>query len=207
MSAKEGTYWRVLLVTLLIFVMEIFSGKIFGSLALLSDSFHVLGDAVAAAAAIVACRLADKNPGDRKMWENRGGGFQGFLFLCSCAWICWEIYHRIGKIYQMNFWPVVIAATLGALGNWWQHRILSGVKDDDSNRAGLHAHILTDFWQSIAVIVSAVLIALTGWMPIDIIVSCAIALVMLVTGSRYLIRAYLGKGMPEHHHNHHDHHH
>lgn len=208
MSAKEKTYWRVLFVTLLIFVMEIVSGKIFGSLALLSDSFHVLGDAVAAAAAIVICRLAEKDPCSRKVWENRGGGFQGFLLLCSCGWICWEIYQRIGTSYRINFWPVVVAAALGALGNWWQHRMLSGVTDDDSNTAGLHAHILTDFWQSIAVIASTIFIALTGWMPIDIIVSCAIAAVLFFTGGKYLILACLGRSAAGHHHDHdHYHHH
>ena len=45
-------------------------------------------------------------------------------------------------------------------------------------------HLLTDVWTSVGVVVGVGAVAITGWLPLDSLVAIAVALNILVTGSR-----------------------
>lgn len=51
-------------------------------------------------------------------------------------------------------------------------------------------HLLTDVWTTVGVIVGVLLVALTGWLPLDPIIAIAVAVNILVVG----VRLVLGSG-------------
>ncbi|MGC8506656.1 MAG: cation diffusion facilitator family transporter [Thiomonas sp.] len=155
-----------------------------GSLALLADAAHNLGDVGGLAlgwAGLAASRL---HASDRHTygWQ-RASILASFanatLLLILMGGLALEAFQRLTHPGSVDEWPVLIVAAVGILVNGataWL--FLSGAKDD-LNIRGAFLHMAADALVSLGVVVGAVVVLATGWMWLDPAISLVIAAVVV----------------------------
>ena len=169
-------YWLVLGISSIILIIEIIGGIRSGSLALLSDAAHVFQDMLVITIAILI-ESAIKRGANEDVWRRRGAYLNALFLLSVAAWIVFEAFERFGSKDQILSGLLIITAAIGGFGNYLAHRVLESSHTKDITHRGLSAHILSDLWQSVAVVVAGILIALTGLMIFDLAISILIAIV------------------------------
>lgn len=180
MTPEIRRYWQVLALSVFIFILEIIGGWFSGSLALLSDAVHVFSDTIAIIISIiVAYAVKSKQRSENKIRQS-GARWNGILLLLLSVWIFWEALRRIWNPQEIQFGIMFWVATLGAILNYCQHKILDQATHEEQHltHRALDWHILSDLMQSLAVILASILIYLTGKTVIDPVLSMAVALIM-----------------------------
>ena len=179
-----------LLCTLTIAVIEFIGGIWANSLALQGDAGHMLSDAAALAVSLAAAWLAA-----RPMTARLTFGFHraevlaallnaGFLLSIS-VWVGVRGVSRLGQSVEIAALPVLAIAVIGLVVNLAALRLL-GHHQSNLNIRGAFLHVLGDTLGSAGVIVSSLIIHLTGWTTVDTLVSLGIAALLVVSGVRLL---------------------
>jgi cobalt-zinc-cadmium efflux system protein len=165
------------------FVGELAGGLLFGSVALLSDAFHMLFDSLAYVMAFAAAYVAD-HYGDEDQWsyglhrlEPTAAFLNGLLLLPMVAFILWESYQRFLNPIEIGTGPTLAIAFGGLLVNVGSVYVLQG-GDMSLNERGAFYHLLGDAGGSIAVIASTVAIEVTGLRVVDPITAGLIAVLV-----------------------------
>ncbi|MCW5698404.1 MAG: cation transporter [Rhodospirillales bacterium] len=187
-------------------VVEVVGGVVSGSLALLSDAGHMLTDFAALALAWFAFRIARRKPDLRRSY--------GHIIACrswvrasSTVWRCSssspdrrvEAAPRLIDPSPVLAGPMLAVASLGLGVNIAAFVILHGGDHTDLNIRGAALHVLGDLLGSVAAIVAAIVIMMTGWAPIDPLLSLAVGLLILKSAQRLVRDAghILLEGTPE----------
>jgi cobalt-zinc-cadmium efflux system protein len=170
----------VLAVALL--VVEAVTAFLAGSLALLSDAAHLLTDAVGIGMSLAAIRLADRAGGDR----SRTFGLYRLEILAALAnavflfvvtgYVLVEAILRLDSEPSVEAGPMLVVAGLGLVVNVVSVVLLRSGARESLNVEGAYVDVLADSVASLGVLAAGVVIAVTGWEPIDAIVAIAIAL-------------------------------
>ena len=150
-----------------------------GSLALLADAGHMATDAVGIALALGAVTLAQRPARGRRTfgWQRAeilAAVANGLLLLAVAVYVVVAAVRRIGhppddrlgadagrRLGRAGRQPGVAGACCTAAGS------------ESLNVRGAYLEVLGDALGSVAVIVAAVVIALTGWTPADVVASVA----------------------------------
>jgi cobalt-zinc-cadmium efflux system protein len=166
--------------TLLFVAVEVAAGLHAGSLALLSDAGHNFTDALALILAWIANYLESKPADETKTYGyQRAGVLSAFVnALTLAALAAWILYESISRIRQPQ--PVrqdimIAVAALGVLLNGGIMWALRRAQREDLNVRSAFVHMLGDALGSIAIIIGGVVIAYTGWLQVDAILSMLIA--------------------------------
>ncbi|TSC89757.1 MAG: transporter of the cation diffusion facilitator family [Parcubacteria group bacterium Gr01-1014_3] len=186
-------YWLILAIASVIILIEILGAIVSNSLALLSDAVHVLTDAGAISVAIIAEHIGNKKPGRRNFARKLGAFVNAILILGIVVFLVLEAIERIESPRQVIPLPLIIVAIIGAVGNYWQAQILESSESEHEGHDALHLHILSDLWQSCAVILGAFLILIFNQPIIDSIISLVIAAAMTVWSLRLLYKIFTKK--------------
>jgi cobalt-zinc-cadmium efflux system protein len=173
-----------LLLTGTFMVVEVIGGILSGSLALLADAGHMLTDTMALALAAVAFQVC-KRPADTKLTY----GYQRFQILAAfvnglsllfiVGWILFEAVNRFLEPTEVLGKTMLIVAAAGLVVNLIAFAVLHGGDQDNLNIRGAVIHVAGDLLGSMAAIIAALVIIYTGWMPIDPILSVAVAMLIL----------------------------
>jgi len=184
-------------------VAEAVGGWLTGSLALLADAGHMLTDSVALALAWYAFHLGDKPATGRHTY-----GFgrvrtlvaytNGIAIFVVALWICYEAWQRFHAPAPILGVPMLVVAGLGLAVNVAGFLILHGGDRQNLNMRGAILHVVGDLLGSVAAIAAAIVIILTGWMPIDPILSVLVAVLILSSAWRLMREAahVLLEGVP-----------
>jgi len=182
----------VLTVNLVMFVVEVVGGLLTDSLALLADAGHLLSDVgailVGLFAASVATRVAKANYtfGYRRT-EILAALINGLTLAAISVLIIYGAVRRLGSEHTVEGAAVVGLGVFGLIGNVWSVGILARGERSDLNLEGVLRHMFADAAGSVAVIVSGTVILLTGWSPIDPILSIFIALLILMSSWKLIV--------------------
>ena len=168
---------------------EVAGGIAAGSLALIADAGHMLTDFASLALAWFGFRLS-RRPAD---WR-RTYGFDRFQVLVAftnglalfaiAAWIVYEAIERLMTTTQVSGGIMVVIAALGLLVNIAAFRLLQGADRENLNIRGAAVHVLGDLLGSVAALAAGAVILLTGWTPIDALLSIVVALIIVKSGWR-----------------------
>ena len=164
-------------------VVEAFGGWWSGSLALIADAGHMLTDTGALALAWAAVRFA-RRPADGKhsygyeRAEILAAFLNGAAMIALSVWIVVEAVMRISAPVDVLATPMLWVAAGGLVVNIASFMALHGA-GDGLNTRGAALHVLGDMLGSVAAIAAAFVILLTGWMPIDPILSVLVAALIL----------------------------
>jgi cobalt-zinc-cadmium efflux system protein len=176
-------------------VLEAAYGLIAGSVALLSDAGHNLGDVLGLAAAWLASILVRRAPSARFTYGLRGSSILAALFnaiflLLTVGAISWQAVLRLAEPAPVAGKTVMIVAGIGILVNGATAWLFAAGRKADINLRGVFLHMASDALVSAGVVVAGLLILLTGWLWLDPLASLAVNLV-IVAGTWGLLRESL----------------
>jgi cobalt-zinc-cadmium efflux system protein len=182
--------WALVL-TCVVLAVELAGGLLSHSLALLSDAGHVLTDVFALGLAWFAVAQANR-PADQR----RSYGYHRVSILAALLnsivligiviAIGFEALRRLANPEPVQGGIVVVAALVGIAINAY---VAFGLRGDTHNlnvRAAL-IHVIGDIGASVGVALAGLVILLTGWLPIDPLLSIAIA-VLIALGAWRIVR-------------------
>lgn len=167
-------------ITGVIFAAEVVGAIVTDSLALLVDAGHMLTDSVGLVVALVAATLMKRPPSERHTWgwqraEVLSAGAQSAILLCVGGYAIYEGVLRLFAPPEVEAGGVAIIGVIGLLGNVASLLVLLGGKDSNLNMRAAFLEVLNDALGSVAVIVSAAVIALTGWTRADTVAGLLVA--------------------------------
>lgn len=179
--------------TLLVLAVEVAGGILSHSLALFSDAGHVLTDILALGLAWFAAAQAERPPTDRMTYGYHRVGILSALvnsvaLVLIAALIAFEAYQRFISPQPVNATIMAVTAVIPILLNFYIATRLHGHSHNLNARVAA-LHVIGDLGASLGVIVAAVLIALTGALWIDPLVSLLIALLIAGGAVRILMEA------------------
>ena len=203
-------YIGAFVIGLIIFFFQLAGGIFSGSLSLLGDTGHVFIDEIALGFTIITAWLVKLHRHHEEKIRATGGYANGVLFFIIGGWILHEALDRMKNPHEVAGILMMSFASIGALGNFAQHQLIEGRSeyDDTVTHSSIKWHILSDLFQSISVVIGAIVIWITGNSKIDVWLSIAISILMFWWGLRTFVLIFYKKTKVYHnHHDHHGHHH
>jgi cobalt-zinc-cadmium efflux system protein len=170
----------------LIFVaIESTCGFLSNSVALIADAGHNLGDVLGLMCAWTAIHLSRRPPGGRFTYGLGRSSVlaalaNAVLLLLTCGAIAWEAIGRLEAPPSVSGYTVAAVAAAGIVLNGLSAWLLHGGSEHDLNRRSAFLHMLGDAAVSAGVLLSGLLIALTGWNWLDPTVSLLIVMIILI---------------------------
>ncbi|MFN8623472.1 MAG: cation diffusion facilitator family transporter [Chloroflexota bacterium] len=167
-----------------ILVVELLGGIAANSLALLADAGHVLTDVAGVALALGAIWIAARPSSDERTYgwyrvEILAAVINAVLLFGVAAYVLLEAWQRWNDPPEVTSGLMLAVALLGGAANLLSMWLLRAPGQRSLNLRGAYLEVLGDFLGSIAVVVAAVVIALTGWTRADALASAAIGLMIL----------------------------
>jgi cobalt-zinc-cadmium efflux system protein len=183
----------IALVLILAFMAgEVVAGVLAHSLALLADAGHMLTDAAALAAALVAAGLASRPA--RGVWtfglgraEILAAQGNGITLLLVAAWIVYSAVRRLVSPTTVHGGVVLGVALAGVVVNLAATLVLARADRSSLNVRGAFLHVATDLVAFAGTAVAGALVLATGWNRFDPIAGLLVA-VLMVRSSWSLLR-------------------
>lgn len=175
-----------LLITTGIMLLEFFGGLITNSLALLSDSGHMLSDASSLLLSLIAIWFAARPASPKKTYgfyrfEILAALFNGVTLFIIAGFIVWEAFERLFEPQTVASGTMMLIASIGLLANllsaWALMR--KGEVKNNVNLRSAYLHVLGDALGSVGAIVAGVIMLLFNWYAADPIISVLVALLIL----------------------------
>ena len=154
------------------------------SLGLLSDAGHNLSDVFSIVLALVALRLASTKSTKTLTYGYRKGSvlislLNAIILLVAVGAILVESIHKFREPAVVNGGAVAWTAGAGILVNGLTAFLLMKHRKSDLNARGAFLHMAADTLVSVGVLISGVVISLTGWNFIDPVIGIVVAMVIL----------------------------
>ena len=186
-SAAAGHRRRltaVLGLSLVVLLVEVAGAIAANSLALLADAGHMLTDVAGVGLALLAIRFAGRAPSSVRTFgylrlEILAAVGNAVLLFGVAAFILFEAWRRLEAPPDVAPGLMLAVAVVGLAANGVSLSVLRSAQRESLNVRGAYLEVLGDLIGSAAVIVAAVVIALTGWTAFDAVASVVIALLIL----------------------------
>lgn len=183
-NAHRNRLIVVLVITFAVLIAEVVGGLIAGSLALLADAGHVLTDATGLIMALIAASLATRAATVKRTFglqraEVLAALGNALLLVAVAVWVVIMAVERLREPVEIHSGLMLAVAVVGALANLAGLVVLRPAQSKSLNMRGAYLEVFGDFVGSLAVIVAAVLILITGWTPFDAIASLAIVILII----------------------------
>ncbi|PIC56994.1 cation transporter [Sporosarcina sp. P12(2017)] len=173
-------------ITTIIMILEFFGGLFTNSLALLSDSGHMLSDASSMALSLVAIWFASRPPSSNKTYgyyrfEILAALFNGVTLFVIAGFIVKEAIQRFNDPPTVASGTMIIIAFIGLAANLLSAVTLLKKADvkENINLKSAYIHIIGDALGSVGAIVAGLLMLLFDWYIADPIISVIVALLIL----------------------------
>lgn len=172
LSLGKGRLIFVIIFNLVITVAEIIGGLLSGSLALMSDAVHNLGDTVSIAFSYLSIRISEKPKSSKKTYGyGRANILAAFVNAAALIGISiFLLYESISRFLnptEVSGNVVIIVAVIGLFGNLFSILVLRRNSKESINIRSSYLHLMSDTLSSVAVIVSGILIRFASVYWID----------------------------------------
>ncbi len=179
-------------VNIIFIVLEVFYGFLSNSMALIADAGHNFSDVLALGFSWIAIRLSQRRPTLKFTYGFRRSTILAAILntiflLAAVAFILLETFQRIGNPLAINSRKVIIIAAIGILVNGFTAWLFAKDNKNDLNIRSAFLHFIADTLVSSGVVVSGIIMAITGTTWIDSIVSLIIGAVILYSTFRLLL--------------------
>lgn len=174
--------------------VEAAAGWFANSLALLGDAGHMVTDSISLALAAFAARLAQRPASERLSFgfgraEVVSAIINAIFMLIIVGSIVLHAIQRLQQPPEVKGAMVLVVASIGLGVNIVVAIILSH-GERTLNVRGALLHVMGDLLGSVEALMSGVVILLTGWTPIDPLLSLFISLLIMVSALRLLREAF-----------------
>lgn len=172
-------------------IVEALAGVYSNSTGLLSDAGHKMIDVFSLLIALLAFRLAASKPSSRYTYGYRKASvlislFNALLLVCAVCVIVFESVTKLMEPAPVNGAAVSWTAAAGILVSGISALLMMRFQKKDINTRGAFLHMATDSLLSLGVVISGIVISLSGLYVIDPVVSLVIAAVILYNSVRLL---------------------
>ncbi|MEE9332132.1 MAG: cation diffusion facilitator family transporter [Methylophilaceae bacterium] len=164
-------------------ILEFWGGIWTQSLALLSDAWHMFSDVFALGLAMLASCFASKAKANNKKTQAEiiASILNAILMLAVTAWIVLEAVERLNSPRPVAGNYVILIAFIGLVVNLIVAKKLHQYEGEKGlNHQAAFLHVIGDILGSVAAIAAGLVVFLTGWLPIDPILSLLISLLLLI---------------------------
>jgi cobalt-zinc-cadmium efflux system protein len=177
-SAPGAFRWSIVLNSGLT-ALQLVIGFGFGSVALIGDALHNLGDVVGLFLGWGAERLSQRPASGRFTYgygrsSHMASLVNGLLLFSAGVVVVVEAIQRLVHPVPLVAGPVAWAAAAGIAVNLISARLFGQDHHHDLNQRAAVLHLLTDAAVSVAVLVSAVLVGVTGWLWLDAVTAIGV---------------------------------
>jgi len=192
-------------ITLVFLVVEVAGGLLARSLALLADAGHMATDAASLALALVATRLAGRDPTAARSFgllraEILAALANGIALGVVSVFVVIEAVGRMGTAVPVRAGLMFGVAALGLLANAAAAAVLARGRTRSLNLRSAFLHVAGDALGSIGAMAAAAAILAFGWHWADPAVAIAIAVLILISAWRVVRESLdvLMEGTPAH---------
>ena len=194
-----GTASRALLIGISINIAyalaEVAVGIRIGSMGLVADAGHNLSDVAGLLLALIAVRLAARKATAKYTFGYRKASIlisllNALLLLAAVVGIIRESIERFLDPQPVAGWGVAATAAAGVAVNYLSARLLRSGKERDLNIRGAYLHMILDALVSVGVVVSGIVISLTGWNVIDPIIGIVVAGIIVYSSWNLLTASF-----------------
>ncbi|MCK2027885.1 cation diffusion facilitator family transporter [Microbacterium sp. SSW1-47] len=175
-----------LTLTATVMIVQVVGALLTGSLALLADAAHMFTDASALVIALIAATVAARPADDRRTFgyqraEVFGALINAVILIALATVVAVQGVERLlnPNTVEVAGGLMLVVAVVGLVANAVSMWLLSRAQKTSINVRGAYLEVMGDLLGSLAVIVAAAVILLTGWMPADAIASLFIAAMII----------------------------
>ncbi|OXM87216.1 cation diffusion facilitator family transporter [Paenibacillus rigui] len=197
-SKSKKTLWITLLLTLFFTIVEIIGGLLSNSLALLSDSAHMISDVLALGLSMVAIYMATRPPNARftfgfLRFEIIASFLNGLALAIIAIGIFIEGIRRFIHPEAIDFKLMLVISSIGLIVNVVLTVVLSRSMKEEENLNVQSAlwHFIGDLLSSVGVITSAILIYFTGMLWFDPLISIVVGSIIFIGGSKIIKESFM----------------
>ena len=178
-------------ITASIVVAQVVGSVLTGSLALLTDTVHLLVDASGLGIALLAARVSQRPPTAQRTWGYRRAEVlaalaQSAVLLAVGVFVIVEAVQRLQDPPDIPGGELVVFGVIGLLGNVAALAVLASRRTASLNLRAAFLEVLNDALGSLAVIVAAVVITTTGWQYADTVAALVIGALIVPRAVRLL---------------------
>jgi cobalt-zinc-cadmium efflux system protein len=165
-------------------VVQVVGAALTGSLALVADAGHALTDAAGVLLALIAASFAARPASAARSFgyyrvEILAAVVNALLLLAVAIVIVWQAWQRWADPPEVEGGLMLAFAAVGLAANVAGLFLLRHGAKDSLNVRGAYLEVLGDTLGSVAVIVAALLITVTGVSRIDLVASVVVALLIV----------------------------
>jgi len=174
----------VLVITVTVLVAEVIGALVSGSLALVADAGHMLTDVAGLTLAWVASMLAQRPVTLARTWGFRraevlAAAGQAAVLLAVGGFVLVEGIRRLFDPPEVASAAMLIFGGIGLAGNMIGIAVLAGARSENLNMRAAFLEVVNDALGSVAVLVAAAVIAVTGWSRADALASLLIGALII----------------------------
>jgi cation diffusion facilitator family transporter len=181
----------------LLIALKVAAGAVTGSIAILTEAAHSGIDLIASIVAYFSVRKADEpadesHPYGHQKVENLAAAIEGMLILVGAGIIVYESVRRLTEGAEIESLGIGIAVIgFSAVANFGVSSYLyrQARVTDSPALEGDAAHLRTDAFTSLGVLVALLLVEVTGANELDAITALVVAVAIVVAGLRILTRS------------------
>jgi cobalt-zinc-cadmium efflux system protein len=208
-NGATGGFQKPLLIALwitaVVMVAEFVGGLLANSLALMSDAAHMLTDIAALLLGILAFQFSTRPPTNKTTFgfyrlEIFAAQINGGILVLLSFFIFYAAYQRLLQPEPIKGPLMLVVASVGLVANIVGVLVLHKTSRDNLNVKAAFFHVVGDLISSVGVIIGGIIISITGWFPIDPILSIMIGLIIL-KGAYSVVKetaAILLEAVPKH---------
>ena len=168
-------------------VFELFGGLFTGSIAILSDSVHDIGDAMSIGLSYILEKKSKKKPDNTYTYgyirySVIGSIITSTILLTGSIFVIYEAVKRLINPQELNYNGMIIISIIGVVINTLA--AMATKEGDSLNQKSVNLHMLEDVLGWIVVLIGSILIKFTNITYIDAILSIGVALFILRHAAR-----------------------
>jgi cobalt-zinc-cadmium efflux system protein len=175
---------------------EAIAGVLSGSLALIADAGHNLGDVLGLSLSWGAAVLSRRRPSDRFTYGLRSSSIlaalaNAIILLVVTGGIAWEAVWRLSHPMPVATGIIIWVAAAGIIVNGVTALLFASARRRDLNLRSVFVHMAADTFVTAAVVAAGIAIWLTDWLWLDPAISLFVSAV-IVLGTWRLVKSAIG---------------
>jgi cobalt-zinc-cadmium efflux system protein len=177
---------QAMVITFIFMIVELVGGLYSNSLALISDSAHMLTDIGAILMSLFAFWFSRRPSKPTMSFGYHRAEILGALTSGIAIWfiagiLILEAIHRVSHPPQVNGKVLLVVSIIGLLANVASMRVLHSAQKRSLNVKAAYRHLLSDLFGSLGAVIAGVEIWVTDWKMIDLIVTGLFSILMLIS--------------------------